>query len=136
MGKFRQGQSGNLKGRPKGSRDRRAQLRELIDAEAAELVAVAVRAAKGGDLGALALLLNRCISPLRPVADPVQFDLPAGATLADQARAILAGIAAGKVDPHTGRALLAAVAEVGKIIEVDELTRRIEALEKGTEHEN
>jgi len=70
------------------------------------------------------------------VAALVKSDRPAGASLSDQARAVLAAIAAGNVDPHTGRALLAAVAEVGKIIEVDELTRRIEALEKGTEHEN
>lgn len=133
MGKFRPGQSGNLGGRPPGRRDRRAQLRELIDAEAAELVAVAVRAAKGGDLGAVALLLSRCISPLRPVADPVQFDMPAGASLADQARAVLAGIAAGKVDPMTGRSLIDALAGAARVIETDELLRRIEALEGGAD---
>lgn len=133
MGKFRQGQSGNPGGRPPGRRDRRAQLRELIDAEAASLVAVAVRAAKAGDLGALALLLNRCISPLRPVADPVEFDMPAGASLGDQARGILQAIAAGKVDPMTGRSLIDAIAGAARVIETDELLRRIEALEGGTD---
>ena len=133
MGKFRPGQSGNLKGRPKGSPDRRAQLRELIEAEAAELVAVAVRAAKAGDMGALALLLNRCISPLRPVADTVQFDMPVGSTLADQARAVLAAIAGGRLDPMTGRSLIDAIAGAARVIETDELLRRIEALEGGTD---
>ena len=133
MGKFRPGQSGNLKGRPKGSPDRRAQLRELIEAEAAELVAVAVRAAKAGDMGALALLLNRCISPLRPVADTVQFDMPVGSTLADQARAVLAAIAGGRLDQMTGRSLIDAIAGAARVIETDELLRRIEALEGGTD---
>lgn len=133
MGKFRPGQSGNLGGRPPGRRDRRAQLRELIDAEAAELVAVAVRAAKGGDLGALALLLSRAIAPLRPVADPVQFDMPAGASLADQARAVLAAVASGRLDPMTARSLIDAIAGAARVIETDELLRRIEALEGGTD---
>ncbi len=133
MGQFRPGQSGNLKGRPKGSRDRRAQLRELIESEAAELVAVAVRAAKEGDLTAVALLLSRCISPLRPVAHAVQFDIPAGASLADQARAVLVAVASGRVDPMTGRSLIDAIAGAARVIETDELLRRIETLEGGTD---
>lgn len=128
---FRPGQTGNPKGRPKGVPDKRGALRALIAAEAPELVATAVRLAKDGDVAALNLLLARCISPLRPTSDPITFELPRGGSLADQARSILAGIAAGQIDPITGKALVDAVAAVANVTALDEIERRLSSLETG-----
>lgn len=130
-GRWAKGESGNQAGRPPGSPDKRSQLRALITAEAPELVATAVQLAKGGDVAALSLLLARCVSPLRPVAEPVSFVLPPGASLAEQARSILAGIAAGQIDPHTGKALVDAVAAVANVTALDEIERRLSVLETG-----
>jgi hypothetical protein len=129
MPKFQPGKSGNAQGRPRGVPDRRAPLRELIAKQAPELIAVALAQAKAGDTTALGLLLARCVPPLRPASDPISFAMPAGASLADQARAILAGIASGDIDPHTGRALVDAVAAVGRVVELDEIEKRLTALE-------
>lgn len=127
---FQPGRSGNPKGRRPGIKDRRSALRDLIAKQAPELIQLAVNAARAGDTGALGLLLARCIPPLRPTGDPVHFELPAGASPSDQARAVLAAIAAGELDPHNGRALLDAVATVVRIVEADEFERRIASLEK------
>lgn len=130
MAKFRPGQSGNVKGRPRGVPDRRRALREKIDAHTDELIALALQSARAGDTAALSLLLSRAVGPARPEAAPVTFALPDG-SLSEQAKAVLRAVADGQLDPHTGRALVAAVAEVGRVVELDELTRRIEALERG-----
>ena len=45
-GRWQTGESGNPTGRKPGSRDRRSQLRALIQAEAPELIAMAVKLAK------------------------------------------------------------------------------------------
>jgi len=130
-GRWQKGESGNPAGRTPGSPDRRSQLRALIDAEAPALVRLAVAQALAGDSQALGLLLARCVAPLRPESGRVAFDFPAGASLADQARAVLAAIAAGRVDPHTGRAMVDAVAATARVIEADEIERRLTALEQG-----
>ena len=75
--------------------------------------------------------LARAVPPLRPVSDPVAFDMPAGASLADQARAILTGVAAGRIDPIIGKALVDAVAAVANVAALDEIERRLSALEDG-----
>lgn len=128
---FRKGVSGNPAGRRPGVPDRRRELRELIRPHVPELIEQARALAKAGDAAAIRLLLDRALPPLKPTSEAVAFDLPADASLADQARAILAAIAAGKLDPVTGRALVDALASVGRLVEVEELTRRIEALEEG-----
>ena len=79
----------------------------------------------------VSLLLARAVPPLRPVSDPVAFDMPAGASLADQARAILTGVAAGRIDPIIGKALVDAVAAVANVAALDEIERRLSALEDG-----
>jgi len=129
MARFRKGESGNPKGRPAGLPDRRRELRDLIRPHVPELVEQARALAAAGDAAAIRLLLDRALPPLKPAAEPVAFTMPADASLADQARAVVAAVAAGKLDPITGRNLVDALASVGRLVEVEELLRRIEALE-------
>ena len=130
--KFAKGTSGNPAGRPSGRPDKRQLLRHQIAGHAPELIELAVKQAKAGDSAALGLLLARCVAPLRPAGEPVQFEMAPEANLADQARAVLAAIADGKLDPHTGRALVDAIAAVGRVVELDEIERRLAALETGS----
>ena len=55
--------------------------------------------------------------------------LPTSASLTDQGRAVLAAVAAGELAPSQGAALIGALGTMAKIHEVDELERRIAALE-------
>ena len=127
MPKFKKGTSGNPAGRKKGSLNPQAKLRRMIDAGA--LVRSLAAAAAAGDVQAARTLLERCLPPLRSTIEPVTFKMSKG-SLSDAGRSILMAIAAGSLAPDTGRELLGALSGLVRVVEVDELTARIEALEK------
>lgn len=117
------------KGRPKGSGGYRAALLQAVGREEfAALVSHLYRLAMAGDMQAAGVLVGRLVPPLRSKDEPVSVDLPDGTPL-DQARAIVAAVAAGTLTPQEGKTLLDGLAAVVRIEEVTELTRRIEALE-------
>ncbi len=63
---FEKGQSGNLAGRPRGSRNRATQaMQQLLDGEARALTRKAVELALGGDTTALRMCLDRLLAPRR-----------------------------------------------------------------------
>ena len=79
---FRPGQSGNPNGRRAGARNRVSALAlRLMDADAEPVILALIKAAKGGDVAAIKLVLER-MAPL-PRNRPVQFDMPAIETAAD-----------------------------------------------------
>lgn len=71
---FIPGKSGNAAGRPKGACNRRTRLAQLLEPHAEELIAKLVDLARGGDVQALRLVIERLI----PKADhaPLEVDLP------------------------------------------------------------
>jgi hypothetical protein len=121
---FKKGQSGNPNGRKPGSVNYAA-LRKQIRTK--EILAVVETAALGGDMTAARLLLERSLPALRPVDTPVT--LPAGDGLADTGRATIEAMAASRVTPVEAGHIMAAVSGLARIVEMDELVRRIEALE-------
>ena len=79
---FQSGQSGNPAGRPKGARGKATILAEgLLDVEAREIIQAAIELAKGGDVSAIRVCLDR-IAP-RKRDRPVDFELPPLRTAAD-----------------------------------------------------
>ena len=64
---FKAGKSGNPQGRPKGSKDKRTELRALLEPHAPALVEKAVQMALDGDTVALKLCLDRIIPAMRAV---------------------------------------------------------------------
>ena len=127
-GRWKTGESGNPKGRPKGS-GQVAQLRAGIAAQVPALLDKLMRQALEGDTSAARLLLERAIAPLKAQEAPQALALPDG-TLTDQGRAVLRSVASGELAPGQGAALLGAIGQLCRVAEVDELTRRIEALEE------
>jgi hypothetical protein len=87
-----------------------------------------VEQAKQGDVQASKLLLDRCLPPLRPVDVPTP--IPLGETLTQNGRAIVSALSAGKLGANQAAQLLTAIGTLAKIHEVDELTRRVQQLEK------
>lgn len=130
--KFKPGRSGNPAGRPKGTKDRRTELRELIKPHAPDLIAKALALANEGDTAALKLLLERAVPPYRPTGEAVAFPMPKQGSLADSGRAVMKAIADGKLPPDMGRQLIDALAALGRIVELDELDKRLSALEEKT----
>ena len=129
---FQKGQSGNPKGRPRGISDKRVALRSLLDPHKEALVEKAVSLALEGDTQALKLCLERLIPPIKSVELPVHVEIE-GETLADQARSVVGLAAQGEHSVREISSLMQAIAAMAKIIDVDELERRLTALEKRSE---
>lgn len=123
------GTSGNPSGRRPGTGEV-ARLRAAIAEHTPEIIARLVEAAKSGDVAASRLLLERCVPPVKAEESPQAFDLAPG-TLTERGTRILEAVAAGTLPASTGASLLGAVGTLARVAEVDELTRRIEALEAG-----
>ncbi|MBF0614209.1 MAG: hypothetical protein HQL92_03545 [Magnetococcales bacterium] len=127
-GRFQKGQSGNPRGRPSGV-TRKLSLRMLLEPHGQQLIETAVRLALSGDVGALKLCLDRLVPSFRPTEQATSFSLPEGG-FADQGRSILEAIAAGTLTPGEGTQILSGIGTLARVVETDELTRRIEALER------
>jgi hypothetical protein len=61
----------------------------------------------------------------------VKTDLPEGAGFSEQGAAIIAAVSAGTIAPRQGSALLGGLGALARVKEMDELERRIKALEDG-----
>ena len=129
-GQFAAGKSGNPLGRPKGALGRATRWREALEPHGDDLFKVAVEHALDGDMQALKLCLERISPPVKPNSEPVTFDL-SGDTLSQKAESVLQAIADGVIDVDSGRKLIGAISDLGKIIEVDSILERLEALESG-----
>lgn len=124
---WKQGHSGNPKGRPPGAGEL-GKLRASIAKHVPEIIDSMVVRALGGDAGAARLLLERAIPPIKATDQTHTLDLPEG-TLTDKGRAVLAAVAAGELPPAQGAQLVAAIGQLARVAEIDELERRITALE-------
>ena len=125
---WKKGQSGNPAGRPRGSGEV-SKLRAAIAGRVPEILDKLMRQALEGDTSAARLLLERSIAPLKAQEAPQALALPDG-SLTDQGRSVLRSVASGELAPSQGAALLGAIGQLARVAEVDELTRRIEALEE------
>jgi hypothetical protein len=125
---FKKGISGNPRGRPPGSADKRARLRAALEGRSDELLEQAVASAKAGDTAVLTFLLGRILPAPRPETAPVTVALPEG-SLADRAEALVEAAADGSLPASVAGELLAGLGVVGRLKELGELTKRLEALE-------
>jgi len=130
-GRWRPGQSGNPAGRRPGSGSVQ-QLRHGIEEFIPEIIKTLTEKAKSGDIGAARLLLERVIPPLKP-AEASRAHQIEGDDLTTQARSIVALAASGEVSvPHAAQ-FITALGALTKLIEVDELERRLQRLERSLE---
>ena len=127
--KFKPGISGNPKGRPKGARDKRTELRSLLEPHAKDLVEKVVELAKGGDTTAIRLCLERLIPPIRAQDQSITLDDMNGGLTA-QGKKIILAMGNGELSPSDASTMLQALASQARLSEVDELERRVSELEK------
>ena len=130
-GRWQAGQSGNPAGRRPGSGSVQ-QLRQGIEESLPVIIQSLTDKAKAGDIGAARLLLERVIPPLRAVEAPQALQIDGG-DLSGQAKSVVALAASGEVSVTQATQLIAALGTLAKLIEVDELERRIQSLESSLE---
>jgi len=121
------GQTGNPKGRPPGISEI-TKLRKSLMTDAPEILAGLVTAAKAGDVQAARLILERVLPPVKPTEQTIELELT-GVTLTDQGRAVLSAVSAGALAPSQGSQLIAAIGVLARVVEIDELERRLSTLE-------
>ncbi len=131
-GGFMPGVSGNPAGRPKGSKDKKTLVAQEFEKEGSAVAAVVIEKAKGGDMTAANIVLQRISPPLKTRAEKVQFSLDANAPLTEQGRQILMAVAEAQIDPETGRLLIDCLSTFAGLRQVDELDERLRALEGKT----
>ncbi|MSO66295.1 MAG: hypothetical protein EXQ82_00465 [Pseudolabrys sp.] len=119
---YESGQSNNPNGRPKGARNKATLAAEaLLDGEAEAITRKAIELAKGGDMTAIRLCLERIIPARRDRV--AAFALPKVQSVADAVTAVTAiieAVADGDLTP-------AEAAELSKV--VDGFTRTVELVE-------
>jgi hypothetical protein len=132
VARFTKGQSGNPAGKPKGARDKRTALRELLVPHAESLITKAVELAKAGDTTALRLCWDRLIAPVRAKDEPVALG-SVGTNMTDYGRIVLEASLDGRITPTEAATLMQALSAQARIVETEELAARLEALEAKVE---
>ena len=128
---WKKGQSGNIGGKPKGAINHATRLvMGLMESGAADVAKVIIDAAKGGDLAAAKMVLERLAPPMRE--RPIRIGLPATVSAqgcSEAQDAILQAVGAGDLLPGEGATLAGIIENRRKAIETVELEQRITALE-------
>jgi hypothetical protein len=130
--RFKKGQSGNPKGRPKGARHKTTVAVEvLLDGEAEAITRKAIEKAKQGDMIAIRLCMDR-IAPQRKDRH-IAFGLPMMETAKDAAVAaasIVKNVAEGELTPSEAGELMKIVESFARSLQVSDFEERLERLEK------
>ncbi|WP_225129993.1 MULTISPECIES: DUF5681 domain-containing protein [unclassified Bradyrhizobium] len=131
---FPKGRSGNPAGKRPGTRHATTVLAEaLMSADLEAVVARVVRKAKGGDMGAARLILDRVMPRRR--GRPVRFPLPRMKTTGDVVAALDAVTAAkadGELSPAEAMEVSAAIEMQRRAIETADIEARLAQLEQRT----
>lgn len=129
---FQPGTSGNPKGKPAGTRSKATQLLlALMEGDASAITKAVIDAAKGGDLMAAKIILDRLIPPAKE--RPVNLELPDTQTaegVSAAQSAILQAVAGGDLLPGEASTLSAIVESKRRAIETENLSDRIAKLEQ------
>jgi hypothetical protein len=118
-------------GKPKGARHKTTLLAEkLMQADAEAIVNAVLASAKGGDMTAARIVLDR-ITPARR-DNPVSFDLPKIESAADAVAAqsaILSAVASGEITPGEAAEVSKLIDGFVRTIELTEIDERLKRLE-------
>lgn len=103
---FKPGVSGNPSGKPKGAKDKRTALRQLLVPHQEKLVKTLIDFAEAGDMTAMRIVMDRMMPPLRE--DPIRVTIPKIESADDCTLAqanVLNAVAAGQMLPSEGQVL-------------------------------
>lgn len=128
---WKKGQSGNPAGKQPGSRNKATMLvLSLMEDGAKEITQAVIDAARGGDLSAARLVLERLAPPMRE--RPISINLPDTSTaegISQAQQAIIEAVGMGELLPGEGIVLAGLVEARRKALETLELDERVTALE-------
>lgn len=124
---FKPGTSGNKAGRPSGT-THRSKFRAMITPDLPAMVQTLVTAAKGGDLQAIKIVLDRTIPTLKPTSDALV--IKTTGSLAKRGEAVIAAMTSGRATPDQAKAAMEALTAQSNLVEQGEILTRIAQLEE------
>ena len=128
---FVKGQSGNPKGKPKGVRHTATQISyALMEGNLEEVLATVIERAKGGDMTACKMVLDKVLPNTKD--RPIALEMPLINDLKDVGNAqaeILQAVANGSITPNEGERVASIIEARRRSIETIELEVRISQLE-------
>ena len=133
-GRFAPGNSG----KPRGARHRATKLAmEILEGGIEDVAGVVVDAARGGDLTAVRIVLDKLIPSVkeRAVALPDLPDTSTAAGVSEAQQRILEAVATGALTPGEASTLSGVLEQRRKALETQELEARIAALENPKQSE-
>ncbi len=129
--KFKPGQSGNPNGRPRGSRHKTTlAIEKLLDGEGEAITRKAIELAKGGDMAAIRICLDR-LAPARKDRH-IEFTLPKmekASDAADASSAIVEAASSGELTPSEAGELMKIVESYARTLQASDFEARLERLE-------
>lgn len=126
---WKKGESGNPNGRRAKGFAKVEKMREALAKDLPDILKNVTAKALEGDLNAARLVIERVLPPLKAIEAPVLLGALTG-TLTEQGACILRAMAEGLIAPGQATQLLSAISAQAKVVEVDDIARRLEALEK------
>lgn len=131
-GRFKKGQSGNPRGKPKGARHNASLMAEKLFEKDIEIVCnQVINQAKDGNLQAAKIILDRLLPPKKD--RPINFKLPFIKNIADAVEAgrlICFAVGNGEITPLEGESLSKIVEIQTKNIELFDFEIRLHAIER------
>lgn len=121
--------SPNPAGRPKGISDRRAKLAQRMLDDSQGIIDKMIAQALEGDSQAANLILSRVMPALRAQTERVEFDFDATASVGQQVEQVLQAISEARVSADVGKQIIEAIGALSAVRAVDELEKRLQALE-------
>lgn len=131
-GQFAAGVSGNPAGLKPGTKHARTVMSEAFQANGEAIANVVIAKALAGDLTAAALVLQRLVPPKRPTSEKTPFSLDTTQPLAAQAAQVVQAVADGHLAADDAQVVLSCLSTFAALAQADEITRRLDALERAT----
>lgn len=127
---FKKGKSGNPAGRPMGL-IAATNARKEIEKALPEILEKVIELAKGGDMQACKILLDKVCPNLRPQALPIILAIDGG--LVEQGNEIIKATLAGEIPPDIGSMLITALANQGRLVDLEEMAVQLKRIERQLE---
>lgn len=129
--RFKKGQSGNPRGKPKGSRNKSTLAAEALLEDSLEKICRRIEEeALNGNMQAAKMILERFLPPRKDRL--IRIDLPEIKTYEDILSAsnlVLSAVCKGKISPSEGETLSRAIALHAQTLEASELEQRLQTIE-------
>lgn len=93
------------------------------------IITAMVEAAKGGNTSAAKILIERCIPTLKPSSPHINIGGISNKTLTGQGRDAIEAMCLDRITPEQCETILNAISKLSRIIEIDDLEKRIYNLE-------